>query len=52
VPILARARYHQYAELLRDAGADRVVDEEEMVGLHLAGEAIDLAMARHVAQQV
>jgi CPA2 family monovalent cation:H+ antiporter-2 len=48
VPVLARLRYHQYLGTLREAGADRIVDEEEMVGLHLAGEAIELASARHV----
>jgi CPA2 family monovalent cation:H+ antiporter-2 len=46
VPILARLRYHQYLEALREAGADHIVDEEETVGLHLAGEAIELAVAR------
>jgi CPA2 family monovalent cation:H+ antiporter-2 len=49
VPILARVRYHQYLESLREAGADHIVDEEETVGLHLAGEAIELAATRQAA---
>ncbi len=48
VPILARLRYHQYLPELRDAGADHIVDEEETVGLRLAGEAIELATAQNV----
>ena len=48
VPILARLRYHQYFSDLRQAGADHIVDEEETVGLHLAGEAIELATGRKV----
>ena len=46
VPILARARYHQYSGQIRQAGADHVIDEEQIVGLHLAGEAIEIALAR------
>jgi monovalent cation:H+ antiporter-2, CPA2 family len=46
VPILARLRYHQYLADLRAAGADHIVDEEETVGLHLAGEAIEIAASR------
>jgi CPA2 family monovalent cation:H+ antiporter-2 len=42
VPIIARSRYHQYARSLAEAGADRVVDEEHMVGAHLAREAMEL----------
>lgn len=48
VPILARLRYHQYFEDLHRAGADHIVDEEETVGLHLAGEAIELASAQRI----
>ncbi|MEM1212124.1 MAG: cation:proton antiporter [Planctomycetota bacterium] len=33
--IVARARYHRYAELLRQAGAHAVIDEEQQVGLKL-----------------
>jgi CPA2 family monovalent cation:H+ antiporter-2 len=44
VPIIARSRYHQYARSLAEAGADRVVDEEHMVGAHLAQEAMELVM--------
>jgi CPA2 family monovalent cation:H+ antiporter-2 len=41
VPIVARSRYHHYREALRHAGADRVVDEEEFVGIRLAEEALE-----------
>jgi CPA2 family monovalent cation:H+ antiporter-2 len=44
VPILARVRYHQYVRQIEQAGADRIVDEEQIVGLHLAGEAIEIAL--------
>ncbi|MEM6392749.1 MAG: cation:proton antiporter [Planctomycetota bacterium] len=33
--IVARARYHRYAEMLRQAGAHAVIDEEQQVGLKL-----------------
>jgi CPA2 family monovalent cation:H+ antiporter-2 len=49
VPILARARYHHYVDDLRRVGADHIIDEEETVGLHLAGEAIELAGKQTVA---
>ena len=52
VPILARLRYHQYYGQLREAGADHIVDEEETVGLHLAGEAIELAGAKRAHEAV
>jgi CPA2 family monovalent cation:H+ antiporter-2 len=51
VPILARLRYHQYRQGLEQAGADHIVDEEEIVGLHLAGEAIEIATAVPRRQQ-
>jgi monovalent cation:H+ antiporter-2, CPA2 family len=46
VPILARVRYHQYATQIQQAGASRIIDEEQIVGLHLAGEAIEIALGR------
>ncbi|MEM6552059.1 MAG: cation:proton antiporter [Planctomycetota bacterium] len=33
--IVARARYHRYAQMLREAGAHAVIDEEQQVGLKL-----------------
>jgi CPA2 family monovalent cation:H+ antiporter-2 len=42
VPVVARARYHRYAEELKAAGAEAVVDEEDSVGDKLAGEVRDL----------
>ena len=41
VPIVARSRYHHYRDALRRAGADRVVDEEQFVGIRLADEALE-----------
>jgi monovalent cation:H+ antiporter-2, CPA2 family len=41
VPIVARSRYHHYRDVLRQAGADRVVDEEQFVGIKLAEEALE-----------
>lgn len=38
LPIVARARYHPFAEEIDAAGADRVVDEEALVGSRLADE--------------
>lgn len=36
VHIIARGRYHRFAQDLREAGAHEVLDEEELVGLRLA----------------
>jgi CPA2 family monovalent cation:H+ antiporter-2 len=38
VPIVARARYHLYKDDIADAGADRVVDEETLIGKRLGDE--------------
>ncbi|UCF81400.1 MAG: cation:proton antiporter [Acidobacteriota bacterium] len=38
VPIVARGRFHRYADDLRHAGASVVVDEESLVGEHLGHE--------------
>lgn len=43
VPVIARARFHKFAEELRAAGADRVVDEEDLMGERLGDEIL-----RHV----
>jgi CPA2 family monovalent cation:H+ antiporter-2 len=51
VPILARLRYHQYRSPLLNAGADRIVDEEELVGSRLAIEAIEIAEERPQLQK-
>jgi CPA2 family monovalent cation:H+ antiporter-2 len=45
VPVLVRLRYHHYSQEFQQAGADRIVDEEQIVGLHLAGEAIEIVSA-------
>lgn len=45
VPIVARLRYHQFAQDLARAGADRVVDEEYTVGIRLAEEALAVSHA-------
>lgn len=36
VRIIARGRYHRHLSMLAAAGASRVVDEEQMTGVHLA----------------
>jgi CPA2 family monovalent cation:H+ antiporter-2 len=38
VPIVARSRYHVHRWQLMMAGADAVVDEEDVVGVHIAEE--------------
>ncbi len=38
VPIIARARYHRYAQDLMNAGAGVVIDEENEVGKEMAAE--------------
>jgi monovalent cation:H+ antiporter-2, CPA2 family len=40
VPVIARARYHQYAAMLEQAGATATVDEEEMVGAEMARQLV------------
>lgn len=41
VKIIARGRYHRHMSLLEAAGASLVVDEEQMVGAHLAETTVD-----------
>lgn len=36
VPVIVRARYHQYAAMLEQAGATSTVDEEQIVGSEMA----------------
>jgi CPA2 family monovalent cation:H+ antiporter-2 len=51
VPTIVRSRYHQYSPSLREAGADCLVDEEEVVGRDLAIEAVKaagVASAQHI----
>lgn len=43
LPILARSRNHPYAEELRQAGADLVIGEEQLLGRRLGEEATRLA---------
>ena len=38
LPIVARSRYHLYRDEIVNVGADRVVDEETLVGQRLAHE--------------
>lgn len=40
-PVIARARYHIHRDALSEAGSDRVVSEEVVVGRALAREALD-----------
>jgi CPA2 family monovalent cation:H+ antiporter-2 len=46
VPIIARARYHVYAEDLRSSGAHIVVDEEREIG-GLLGQAVMRCLQQH-----
>lgn len=46
VPVVARARYHIYAASLKDAGADEIVDEEELVGEELARRVLSVVQWR------
>ena len=40
VPVIVRARYHQYAEMLEHAGATSTVDEEQFVGAEMAAQVL------------
>jgi CPA2 family monovalent cation:H+ antiporter-2 len=40
VPVIVRARYHQFAEMLSHAGATSTVDEEQIVGSEMAAEVL------------
>lgn len=42
--IVARARYHQFQDELREAGATHVIGEEELLGRRLGEEAVRLAI--------
>ncbi len=42
VPVIARSRYHAHAPGLLRAGADRLVDEEDLMGRRLGAEVVDL----------
>lgn len=41
VPVIVRARYHQYAPALDQAGAACTVDEERIVGVEMARQVLD-----------
>ncbi len=43
VPVVSRARYHIHAPSLEELGADRLVDEERLVGQRLGAEVVSLA---------
>jgi CPA2 family monovalent cation:H+ antiporter-2 len=40
VPLVVRARYHQYAPMLEHAGATATVDEEQIVGTEMASQVL------------
>jgi CPA2 family monovalent cation:H+ antiporter-2 len=40
VPVIVRARYHQFAAMLEQAGATSTVDEEQIVGSEMAKEVL------------
>jgi CPA2 family monovalent cation:H+ antiporter-2 len=40
VPVIVRARYHQYAAMLERAGASATVDEEQLVGTEIARQVL------------
>ena len=46
-PVIARARYHVHRESLTEAGSDRVVSEEVVVGRELARETLEALSSRH-----
>lgn len=48
LPIVVRARYHIHQDMLRAAGADRLVSEEVVVGRELAAEALAV-LGNHAA---
>jgi CPA2 family monovalent cation:H+ antiporter-2 len=51
VAIVARARYHRYAELLESAGAHVVVDEEQEVGRELGERVVAPLIRGHDASE-
>jgi CPA2 family monovalent cation:H+ antiporter-2 len=46
VRVVARSRYHVHAAKLREAGADHVVDEEELVGSTLGAEVLSRCLGK------
>jgi len=44
LPIVVRARYHQFQDDLREAGATLVIGEEELLGRRLGEEAVHLGV--------
>jgi len=44
--IVARARYHQFQDELREAGASLVIGEEELLGRRLGEMAVTLAIGK------
>ncbi len=40
VPVIARARYHQYAAMLKSAGAAETIDEEVIMGTEMARQVL------------
>lgn len=48
-PVIVRARYHQYAGMLEQAGASATIDEEEIVGSEMARQLLHQVAAAPVA---
>jgi CPA2 family monovalent cation:H+ antiporter-2 len=44
VPVIVRARYHQYAAMLEQAGATCTIDEEQIVGAEMARQLVQQLM--------
>jgi CPA2 family monovalent cation:H+ antiporter-2 len=49
VPVIVRARYHQYAAMLDHAGASSTVDEEQIVGTEMARQVVGQLTAARVS---
>lgn len=52
VPVVSRARYHIHAPSLRELGAERLVDEERLVGERLGADVVALVASRRAAQSL
>lgn len=51
VPVIARGRYHLYAPVLSQAGAQAVVDEEQLVGAEMARRILEWIKPRAAGGQ-
>jgi CPA2 family monovalent cation:H+ antiporter-2 len=52
IPVIVRARYHQYAPMLEHAGATATVDEEQIVGAEMARQVLDFLAAESRRRQL